>query len=52
MNYESPEIEVIEVVVEAGFAVSTEVGEGNPIGGTTNSQTRSVGQRSTPEVIF
>ncbi len=33
MNYESPEIEVIEVVVEAGFAVSTgtEVGDGNQI---------------------
>ncbi len=52
MNYESPEIEVIEVIVEAGFAVSTEIGTGNPIGNSTNSQTRSVGQRTTPEVIF
>ncbi len=31
MNYESPEIEVIEVVVEAGFAISAEVGGGNQI---------------------
>ena len=45
MNYESPEIEIIEVVVEAGFAISvdTEQGGGNEIGGrNTSSQTKVV----------
>ena len=45
MNYESPEIEIIEVVVEAGFAISvdTEQGGGTEIGRANKpSQTKVV----------